>query len=346
MSASKIPDGDWNVIKKYSIRDIQKQFLSEESVSKPNKDYFSKSLILINISLIIIVYLFNDAKYYNIFILLFPLFITAAHAILGHYYGKEKQFQAFALFLNLSLFLLAELAIIYYNFKNLNSAYFIFYSFYGISIGIIFGFSLKEIIYKNVIIYNFDQFNIEVLSHTEKLGSYENILKNIIDNVIDLKELPAYDGETGKIYPKVGFTNIYLLYVIVENNFAFSVFIKNGRYIFQDEKSMDIQKEISFLLKNALDFKSADEEQTKNNAIDSCLILLKQYTEPNTIRILIEKHKIPTFFIISVGILVFSYKLYSQYMDEILGYVSDSIIPVVISATVVVIIDYYLRRNK
>lgn len=350
MRASKIPIEDWNVIKKYSMKDIQKQLLIEESVLKPNKDYFSKLLILIDIIFIIITYIFNDVKYYSFFIFLFPFFIASSHSILGYHYGKKSQFQVFTLILSLSIFLLAEYIITYYNLRSINQsinpAIFIFFSFYGILGGIMIGIFLREIVSKDIIIGNPDNLNIEVLSHTEKLESYEDILKNLMNNVIDLRNFPAYNGETEKIYQEVGFKNIYLLYTIVDNSFAFLVFSKNGRYIIQDEKSIEIQKKISFLLINALAFKNSDDGKIKNNAIDSCLILLKQYVEPNTIRVFIETHKTPTFLLILLGVLAIFYPLYSQYMDKLLKYMIDSIIPVVFSAIIIFILESYRRKNK
>lgn len=229
---------------------------------------------------------------------------------------------------------------------NINTGYFIFASFYGIIVGAVLGLGLNEIVSKNIFLGNPNNYKIEVLSHTEKLGLYEDVFINVIHNVIDLNNIPELYEKNGKIFRKVGFGNIYLLYTIVENFFAFIIFSKNGMYIFQDKKTIDIQNKISFLLKNALDFKNVDEEKQKNNAINSCLDLLMQYAEPNTLRILIDDHKNMAILLISLIGLVILYPLYSSYMDKILEYISDSIIPVIISAIVIVILEYSLRKNK
>jgi len=350
MNISKISDEDWNVINKYEMKDIRTRFLIEKSVSKPHKDYFTSLLVLINFILIILVYLLNGMNYYNIIAILFPVIIIICNIILGHHYGKEPKYRFFTLLINLSIFLLAEYAIMYYFINNLNmninTGNFIFASFYGIIVGAVLGLGLNEIVSKNIFLGNPNNYKIEVLSHTEKLGLYEDVFINVIHNVIDLNNIPEFYEKNGKIFRKVGFGNIYLLYTIVENFFTFIIFSKNGMYIFQDKKTIDIQSKISFLLKNALDFKNVDEEKQKNNAINSCLDLLMQYAEPNTLRILIDDHKNMAILLISLIGLVILYPLYSSYMDKILEDISDSIIPVLFSAIVIVILEYSLRKNK
>ena len=108
MNTSKIPDKDWNVIKKYSINDIRKQFLLKDAIPKPTSDLFIMFLILLNIFFITIFYLFMDKK--NLIIICFsvPMLIGASSIILGYHYGKNLKYIIYTLIYNCGIFIIAE----------------------------------------------------------------------------------------------------------------------------------------------------------------------------------------------------------------------------------------------
>lgn len=345
MSVPAIPDDDWKIITKYSEKDIGKQFLVEKSISKPRNDLFLEILVLINLLLIVTLYYLEYPTHYGFFILFSSAIIAASISIVGHMYGKTPKFQIVAILLNASIILCVLYLFVYVvNNETLNLISLFFTIMIGIMLGLLIGFT-KHII-RDVVLGNPDLFSIEVLLHKDEIESYEDILENMINNVIEIRSIPEYSGDEGKIFQKRGLETVFLLYTIVDNYFSFFIFSKNGRYVYQDEYSISIQKKISFLLKNSMTFKDCDNEQQRNETSNTCLNLLNQYIAPSNLLVSMENHKISTFFAISLIFVIFMYPLYSIYIDEILQYTTDIVVPVVISAIALATANYYLMKNR
>ena len=345
MSVSTIPDDDWKIIAKYSEKNIGKRFLIEKSISKPRNDLFLKILVLINLLLFVILYFLEYPTNYDFFIFFSSAIIAASISIFGHKYGKTPKFQIIAISLNASI-ILCVLYLFTYIFNNvtLNLFPLSFIIIFGIIFGLLIGFT-KHIL-RDVVLGNPDLFSIEVLLHKEEIESYEDILENMINNVIGIRSIPEYSGDEGKIFQKIGLETIFLLYTIVDNCFSFFIFSKKGRYVYQDEYSISIQKNISFLLKNSMNFKDCENEQQRNETSITCLNLLNKYIAPSNLLVSVENHKIPTVFAILLISVIPLYPLYSTYMDEILQYTTNIILPVAISALVLAIANHYLMKNR
>ena len=345
MSAPIIPDDDWKIIDKYSEKDIGKRFLIEKSISKPINDLFLPILVLINLLIIITLYYLEYPTYYNNFILFSSVIISTSISIFGHKYGKTQKFQIVAISLNTSIILCMLYFFVYVvNNGTLDRTSLFLMMLIGIFVGSLIGFTRH--FFRDVVLGNPDLFSIEVLSHEDELKSYGDILENMIDNAIEIRAVPEYNVDDGKIYQKVGIDAIFLLYTIVDNYFSFFIFSKKGRYVYQDEHSIKIQKKISFLLKNSMAFKDCDNEQQRNKTSNTCLNLLNQYIAPSNLLVSIENNKLPTVMVILLIISILFYPLYSVYMDDILQYTTNIIIPVAISAIVLAIANYYLMKNK
>lgn len=345
MSASTISDDDWKIINKYSEKDIGKQFLAGKSISKPINDLFLWILVLINLLLVATLYCLDYPTHYDFFILFSSAIITASVSIFGHKYGKTPKFQIVVVLLNASIILCVLYLFVYVvNNGTINPISLFFLMIIGIMLGWFIGFN--KYIIRKVVLGNPDYFSIEVLFHKNGIESYADILENMIDNVIEIRSIPEYSGDEGKIFQKIGIGNIFLLYTIVDNCFSFFIFLKKGRYVYQDEYSIKIQKKISFLLKNSMNFQDCDNEQQKNENSIICLNLLNQYIAPSNLLVLMENHKISTFSAISLIVAIFMYPLYSIYIDEILQYTTDIIVPVVISAIALATANYYIMKNR
>lgn len=317
----------------------------EKSISKPRNDLFLKILVLINLLLFITLYLLEYPTNYDFFIFFSSATIAASISIFGHKYGKTPEFQIIAISLNGSI-IFCVLYLFTYIVNNV--ALNLTPLFFIITLGIFSGMSigLTKHLFRDVVLGNPDSFSIEVLLHKDEIESYEDMLESMINNIIGIRSIPEYDGDEGKIFQKIGLETIYLLYIIVDNCFSFFIFSKKGRYVYQDEYSISIQKNISFLLKNSMNFKDCDNEQQRNETSITCLNLLNKYIAPSSLLVSVENHKISTVFAILLISVIPLYLYYPTYMDEILQYTKNIILPVAISALVLAIANHYLMKNR
>lgn len=343
MGDSEIPDEDWKIIKKYTKEKILRRFLKEESLQKPKKDLFFFLIPLTILCLYGIIFLsnkmyfHNDSIYLLIITILTPAIIAFSVIILGYYFGTRWRYQIsfpiIILLINYAYFSLSA---------PVNLPVFILFSISGIILGFYLGYMSVLLFVEDTIIGNPEDFNIEVLKHSDDLESYESIFKNYINQVISLKILPTYDDKNKKIFQKAGFSNIFLLYVICGNSFAFFTFSKNGKYLYQDKRAIELQKKISFLLKNSLNLKETDTEEQRIAPKNSCLDLLAQY-KMNVFMTYIKTHKkeigigsLSIIFTILAGLVLMSYSIDIIFKNTIITVV----VPIVVTIITLYIIKY------
>jgi hypothetical protein len=349
----EIPEEDLKIFKKYSKEQVLRYFLKEESLRQSKKDLFFVIVALILGSVVISIfflhkYFYNSINYYITLIFFIPLILVFSIMILGHYYGRTTKYQiglSSGILLITSLF---ELIYIYISSVRFNILVFIILS----SMGVFTGFSFETFL--KVFINETDggkseNFNIEILSHTDtdNLESYEELLKIYINKIINLKNLPSYYSKNEKIFQKVGLDDTFLLYVISKNIFAFFIFMKKGRYIYQGKKSIELQKRISFLLKNSLNFKDANEEH-RIESKERCIDILSQY-EINNLTIFIGTHKKGTvglIFVVAIAFIVYTTYPLEIILQWIKTIINNTIVPQIITLLVTAIFFWFLGKQN
>lgn len=357
----KIPEEDSKIFRKYSKGQALRFYQKEESLQQTNKDLFSLMLVLILCVIFISIfildkYYYSSIVYINNILMFIPLILVLSLMILGNYYKKTSKYQIVLSSLIILMVLVLEYIYIYFYFNYrfipplpINLSVFIFISSIGVFAGLCFGFFFKIFI-NETDEGNSENFEIEVLSHTDTndLKSFEKLLKIYINYIIHLKQTPSYDNGNEKIFQKVGFDDTFLLYVISKNVFAYLLFSKKGRYIYQDEKSIEIQKKISFLLKNSLNFKDVNEE-ARNKAKESCINLLSEY-EINVLTVYIGTHKKETaasIFIITIFVFFYLSYPFDIILNGVKNIVNTIVMPQIITILVTTIVIWFISsKNK
>ncbi len=357
---AEIPEEDLKVIKKYSKGQILRQYLKEESLRQPKKDLFSlilaSILCAITISILFLdKYYYNSINYYNDIIIFIPFILVVSLMILGHYYRKTSKYQIVLSSSILIMVLGLEYVYIYFNLNYriipsspINSFGFIFLSCIGVFVGYMSGLVFKTLFINETDEGKSENFEIEVLSHTDtdNLESYDELLNIYINNIIHLKDIPSYDDKNRKIYKKFGLDETFLLYMVLKNVFAFFIFSKKGRYIYQDKKSIEIQKRISFLLKNSLSFKDASGEH-RIEAKQSCIDLLSEY-EINNVTVYIGTHKketVASIFIITIVVFVFASYPLDIILQGLMNIVNTIVVPQTITILVTAIVFWFISKK-